>query len=280
MRRSENRPDKSGSFLSVIGWAANSAGTVILRNPLSVGGGTAFLVALFFVSANALWYQPHAHTGVFFVTRDMPYEAPGSGHTHSVMVPQPAPERFRTASGESDTSPPPAEQTPASSDPIVMQVQSILGDLEFYDGERDGLFGPQTRAAIEEYQRVVGIDVSGTIDDELLAQLGSRHSPVPSLPTPEAKPEQPTPAATEAESPPIPVVEKPKAKDRSGGDANVVRVQAGLKAFGNDHIEIDGMIGDQTRAAIREFQSLFGLTVNGEPDRELVAKMREIGLIR
>ena len=43
---------------------------LIARNPTLVGGSTAFLVALSFVSANALWYQPHAHSGAFFATRD------------------------------------------------------------------------------------------------------------------------------------------------------------------------------------------------------------------
>ncbi len=43
---------------------------LIMRNPTVVGGSTAFLVALFYVSANALWYQPHAHRDVFFATRD------------------------------------------------------------------------------------------------------------------------------------------------------------------------------------------------------------------
>ena len=40
-------------------------------------------------------------------------------------------------------------------------------------------------------------------------------------------------------------------------------------------MEIDGVIGAKTRAAIREFQSLFGLPVTGEPDQKLYAKMRE-----
>jgi len=62
------------------------------------------------------------------------------------------------------------------------------------------------------------------------------------------------------------------------GDALVRRVQAALRAFGNDDIEIDGVAGPRTRAAIREFQSLFGLPETGEPDREVYAKMREIGL--
>jgi len=60
---------------------------------------------------------------------------------------------------------------------------------------------------------------------------------------------------------------------------DIVRVQAGLKAFGNDGIEIDGVIGGRTRDAIREFQSLFDLPVTGEPDASLVTKMQEIGLI-
>jgi peptidoglycan hydrolase-like protein with peptidoglycan-binding domain len=57
-----------------------------------------------------------------------------------------------------------------------------------------------------------------------------------------------------------------------------MKIQAGLKAFGNDKIEIDGVMGNRTRAAIREFQSLFGLPVTGEPSEEVYAKMREIGL--
>ena len=47
-----------------------AVGAMISRNPLAVGGSTAFLVALFYVSANAMWYQPHAHTSAFFATRD------------------------------------------------------------------------------------------------------------------------------------------------------------------------------------------------------------------
>ena len=57
-------------------------------------------------------------------------------------------------------------------------------------------------------------------------------------------------------------------------------MQAGLKEFGNDAIEIDGLMGAQTTAAIKEFQSLFGLQVTGEADQAVYAKMKEIGLIQ
>lgn len=61
-------------------------------------------------------------------------------------------------------------------------------------------------------------------------------------------------------------------------DDRIVRIQAGLKAFGNNDIKLDGVVGGQTKAAIREFQSLFGLPETGEPDEVVYTKMREIGL--
>jgi peptidoglycan hydrolase-like protein with peptidoglycan-binding domain len=43
-------------------------------------------------------------------------------------------------------------------------------------------------------------------------------------------------------------------------------------------MEIDGVIGSRTQAALREFQSLFGLPETGQPDQAVYAKMKEIGL--
>ena len=52
-----------------------------------------------------------------------------------------------------------------------------------------------------------------------------------------------------------------------------------MKAFGNESIDVDGRIGTKTRDAIREFQDLFKLTVSGEPNREVLEKLQEIGLV-
>ena len=62
-------------------------------------------------------------------------------------------------------------------------------------------------------------------------------------------------------------------------DAEIAKIQAGLKSFGNDDIGIDGKVGAKTRLAVREFQTLFQLTVTGEPNREVFDKLLEIGLI-
>ena len=56
-------------------------------------------------------------------------------------------------------------------------------------------------------------------------------------------------------------------------------MQAGLKAFGNDMVPVNGQPGKATESAIREFQKLFNMRQTGEIDSALIAKMREIGLI-
>jgi peptidoglycan hydrolase-like protein with peptidoglycan-binding domain len=61
-------------------------------------------------------------------------------------------------------------------------------------------------------------------------------------------------------------------------DRQIMKLQAGLRAFGNEAMEVDGVLGARTREAIHEFQALFGLPETGEPDDALYAKMREIGL--
>jgi peptidoglycan hydrolase-like protein with peptidoglycan-binding domain len=149
---------------------------------------------------------------------------------------------------------------------VVKQVQGILRDLNFYAGAVDGLQGPNTHKAIETYQRKVGLAPSGEIDNLLLDQLGA-------TPTTAAVVPQPAPRADVTNAIPA---NAPAAT--GGADARIVKIQAGLKAFGNDGIQLDGVVGARTVAAIREFQSLLGQPVTGEPDEVVYAKMREIGL--
>lgn len=232
-----------------------AVGAMISRNPLAVGGSTAFLVALFYVSANAMWYQPHAHTSAFFATRDFsrPLVAEDAGED-----------------GEFETTihieRPEAAPTRPAGDPVIEQVQGILRDLKFYDGAVDGLAGPNTVKAIEAYQRKLGMTPTGRIDEQLLGQLGAANpatAGIAPVPAPRATLNEPTQTAS---------IQTEDVKDR------VARIQAGLRAFGNDGIEIDGVIGARTRSAVKEFQSLFGLPETGEPDQATYAKMKEIGL--
>lgn len=237
-------------------------GAFLIRHRAAVGSLTAFAVAFSYVGANAIWYQPHAHGGAFFETRPAaasPAAAPGEGA-------QAGPEtviRLERPLQEQPAAAQPAETEAAAAleaakgDPVVETVQRVLADLNLYQGEIDGLSGPQTRSAVEAYRKMIGMEMEAGIDGQLLTQLGVA-----------AQPATPSPPETDMMA----------TASAVAGDARIMRIQAGLKAFGNDGIDIDGVVGARTRAAIREFQSLFGLPETGEPDEAVYVKMREIGL--
>lgn len=68
------------------------------------------------------------------------------------------------------TSPPPPP--PPVIDTKLLQVQENLRRLGYYKGTVDGLNGPSTRAAIRSYQVDRGLPVTGSLDKELLQDLG------------------------------------------------------------------------------------------------------------
>lgn len=239
-------------------------GGMIARNPVLVGSSTAFLVALSYVSANALWYQPYPHKGAFFSTRDV-VEFPD-------MDPDMPETTFKIER-------PQAEAVRPQGDPEVEQVQSILRDLDFYDGDVDGLNGPNTRKAVEAYQSKVGLAVTGTIDHTLLEQLGAVETTSGIAPRPTPRSEAVSAPPRRSMQPQAPAPARTELAPDTSLSARTMKIQAGLKAFGNDGIEIDGVIGGRTKAAIREFQALFGLPETGEPDQQVYLKMREIGLV-
>lgn len=256
MARSANRPKaRARRRESMLRGGVSALGAMVAENPVLVGGSTAFLVTFFFVSANALWYQPFPHTDAFFATRTVQGFAPPQIDEPETTI-------------NIERPPPVPAAAPPAGDPVVKQVQAILKDLNFYGGSVDGLQGPNTRSAVETYQRKVGLPPSGEIDERLLDQLGA-------TPTTGALPPHPAPRPEAAATAPAGAAAPSSA---AGGNARIVKIQAGLKAFGNDGIQLDGVVGAQTSAAIREFQSLFGLPVTGAPDEGVYAKMREIGL--
>jgi peptidoglycan hydrolase-like protein with peptidoglycan-binding domain len=263
MARSARQPKAAKRRSSTMHDGAVALGGIISRNPVLVGGSTAFLVTLFYVSANALWYQPFPHSGAFFATRSLQGFA-------------------RTAADEPETTinivRPNAAPPPVKSDPVVQQVQGILKDLDFYAGSVDGISGPNTRKAIQAYQQKVGLNASGEIDAALLDQLGATPKTASVVPKPQPRPDTlaavPVSLRTKSGQQDIDQSVSPSQQP----DPRIVKIQAGLKAFGNDDMQLDGVVGARTKTAIKEFQSLFGLPQTGQPDEIVYAKMREIGL--
>ena len=55
---------------------------------------------------------------------------------------------------------------------VVANVQSALQQQGYYQGEVDGILGPQTRAALAEYQSAQGLEATGAVDEPTLETLG------------------------------------------------------------------------------------------------------------
>jgi Putative peptidoglycan binding domain len=53
----------------------------------------------------------------------------------------------------------------------VANIQSALQQQGFYQGDIDGIFGPQTRAALAEYQQQQGLEPTGAIDEPTIESL-------------------------------------------------------------------------------------------------------------
>jgi peptidoglycan hydrolase-like protein with peptidoglycan-binding domain len=49
---------------------------------------------------------------------------------------------------------------------IVTQVQTVLTEYGYYDGEIDGSYGPETQAAVKELQQDLGVTADGRVGSE------------------------------------------------------------------------------------------------------------------
>lgn len=274
-RTAKSRKRKQRPGLLATGLAVT--GQTIAANPVAVGGVTAFAITFAFVAANAIWYQPHPHASAFFQTRNLQPRGPAEpiDVTRLEIAPA-APKLDLPAEAVQPSVPPRPEAGEVRSDPrfeeaapdaraaVVAEVQRVLAELDLYKGSIDGLTGPQTNAAVTAHRRSLGLSEEGGIDSELLRHLGA--GPATGGPT----------ANTDAAGGETDQIRTASAT--ASGEQRVMRIQAGLRAFGNQGIDLDGQVGPRTESAILEFQSLFGLPETGMPDEATYEKMREIGL--
>jgi peptidoglycan hydrolase-like protein with peptidoglycan-binding domain len=263
MPRIAKRPEPKSVVLEFAGNTASALGQRISENPSVAGASAAFAVVMFFVSSNALFYQPFQHKDALFSTRSMEsYVAPELPKPQASLKSNGGKsENFKIARDGGQP------RTTKKADPSLADIQSALAKMNLYGGTVDGLPGPKTREAIQKFQQEAGLQPTGEIDPLLIDAIRTASIPTAKVPAPLSKKKS--------------LVEEPVVEQASSGmnDADVMKIQAGLKSFGNDEIGIDGKIGSKTREAVREFQTLFQLAVTGEPNREVFEKLQEIGLI-
>ena len=148
----------------------------------------------------------------------------------------------------------------------IRNLQRYLRQLARFDGDipsvdEDGIFGEETRVSLEAFQRKYGLPVTGTADPETWARLFDEYL-----------------ASVEARTRPDPVFIFPRhpADFTVGlGDENiyVAVIQLLLRdiliLYGEDaeRLPLDGIFGEDTEQAVRDFQRIHSLPADGRVDR-------------
>ncbi|WP_158215852.1 peptidoglycan-binding domain-containing protein [Notoacmeibacter marinus] len=229
-----------------------------MANPILMTAGLAVVALGVVVTGNSL-EQPVRHPSPFFQTLDRPSAVLSRD---SAVV-----SKARKTGGQHA-----ATGDRLMGDPELARIQSVLTDLNLYDGEIDGLKGPRTSTAISRYQEILGLPQTGRIDATMRRSLID-----------------PASKDVVASAPPLP---KPapgfyggeRADDAlatgSIGDETVLTVQQALVNFGFHELTVDGMMGAQTADALETFQKIEGLAETGEPDEATRTRLRQRGFLR
>jgi len=144
----------------------------------------------------------------------------------------------------------------------MMQLQMLLATLGYNPGAADGQFGSNTRRAVSAFQSAQGLAPDGYPTAEVLRAVRLRAG----VDAPEA------PAATPQRAR-IREASLPRARglDRAG----VRDLQRRLIRLGYEPGGADGLIGENTRAAIRSFERAEQLTVTGRATTRVMAAVRQ-----
>jgi peptidoglycan hydrolase-like protein with peptidoglycan-binding domain len=123
--------------------------------------------------------------------------------------------------------------------PVVRWAQYLLVRRTLSDSQIDGIFGPVTKAAVEQFQRDRHLAVDGIVGSATWAALGGDGPQPPTL----------------AEGSHGPVVERLQAALNEGrGD---------FAPESNPVLATDGIYGPQTATAVRGAQQLGGIEADG-----------------
>jgi peptidoglycan hydrolase-like protein with peptidoglycan-binding domain len=271
---------------------ASALGGVIGRNPSVAGGTIAFFVIFSFVAANALWYQPGLHPHPIFRTRD-PQSSNVLGARRPAEEQQGDVTTFRIERPEdaATTSATPAPAAPAQQpSELVMGIQQQLVRRGLYNGVPDGIIGPRTSAAILFFQETVGMAQTGEATPEVLAALKTDAAGPSTVPV--EKPREDVSSKAAAEDPVAAAIRSAEKTVKTAPSAAkqlpsselttvdlVLKIQKGLSNMAYANVGVDGVAGEQTRAAIRHFQKHYNLPENGEPNEAVLKKLKEIGAI-
>ncbi|MGY5779522.1 peptidoglycan-binding domain-containing protein [Rhizobium sp. LEGMi135b] len=283
-------------------------GGAVGRHPAIAGGVALFFGVFGFVTANALWYQTGAHPSPILRTRDpaSPYQIPGrKSFLHAQQADVGNVTTFRIERQDSATpastgqaASATAAQSSGAPSKLIADIQAELIRHGLYDGAADGKPGSRTTSAILFFQEASGLAQTGTPTPELLAALKASNAANAQAASGRATAAVPTErpvnvsATADAIDPVAAAIQNAEKNIRTGavvakatpGDAvnkvnMVMQIQKGLSNIAYSNVSIDGVAGEQTKAAIRRFQKHYRLPETGEPNMAVLKKLQDIGAL-
>ncbi len=282
----------------------SAAGQTAARHPKPVFGVMAFGVVFSFVAANALWYQPGGHPAPFLATRDSDDPNAIAGYRPMRRVPPenvttfrieridpdaPVPRAPTETADPAPPSAPAADITPAAvplpRPETIREAQPVPAvPPERKTGTSDispRPAAPAARAvqsaalppAAAQPAKRTAAPAAGRGEDPVAAAIrAAERSPVMRPPG-----DIPNTGSTPRRPQAMPVAQKPASSSPS--TELVLQIQRGLSNIAYADVAVDGVAGEQTRAAIRRFEKHYRLPETGEPNAMVLKKLKSIGAL-
>jgi len=125
----------------------------------------------------------------------------------------------------------------------VAQIQHILQTQGFYDGRIDGAWGPNTARAANKFRMEHGLEANEGLDIALLRALNRHEAAVPKIVAGAAS--------------------RTRGVSLHAGTEAIRALQRELSQKGHEAGVVDGVWGENTRQALRDFQREHGLEATG-----------------
>jgi peptidoglycan hydrolase-like protein with peptidoglycan-binding domain len=136
----------------------------------------------------------------------------------------------------------------------LMRVQEKLRQLGAYQGRVDGVWGPDSQAALERFQQGRGLQVTGQLNQATVATLGMRPGELLEA----SRSGGGSGTAAGADAGPAAAMSGPLSQDA------VRNIQARLRSLGFYRARPDGVWGPGTQASLERFQQGRGLQSTGQ----------------
>jgi len=159
------------------------------------------------------------------------------------------------------------------------RVQEELTQRGLYEGRIDGIHGPMTQRAIEEFQRAHGLDATGEVDRRTARAMGvdvfGERQPVSGTRDDQQANRQTQDRAQQDRAQQDGSANADSRARITDRGRHVRDIQRALQQRGFHDGAVDGLLGPNTERSIRAFQRDHDLPVTGEADDRT---MRQLGV--